>query len=333
MEITERETWIDNVKVIACILVVLGHFFQSMTKAGILAENNLYGWFEQTIYYFHVPLFFICSGYLYQKFSRVNNLKSWGRNVLKKLINLGVPYFVFSFVTWFLKNAFSGSVNGEVGGLTDTLLIHPTSPYWYLYGLFFIFLITPTFQSKAIAAAGLAAALVFKGFAVFFGGGCAGTLPAVSYILADEIWFVFGMIIAFGNLPKMFSRPVGAILGTAFVIISLFVWRFEDAILSFLMGVMACAAVCMIIEKYKTIRYLDHFAKYTMPIFLMHTLFAAPCRVILLKLGIDHPLIQIVLGIAVSFMGPVIAMIVLERIKLDFLVYPIKVLRKKKDNG
>lgn len=33
-----REKWVDDVKVIACILVVLGHFFQSMTKANILPE-------------------------------------------------------------------------------------------------------------------------------------------------------------------------------------------------------------------------------------------------------------------------------------------------------
>ena len=37
-----REKWVDDVKVIACILVVLGHFFQSMTKASILPENDLY---------------------------------------------------------------------------------------------------------------------------------------------------------------------------------------------------------------------------------------------------------------------------------------------------
>lgn len=28
----QREIWVDNVKVIACILMVLGHFFQSMTE-------------------------------------------------------------------------------------------------------------------------------------------------------------------------------------------------------------------------------------------------------------------------------------------------------------
>ena len=90
-----REKWVYDVKVIACILVVLGHFFQSMTKANILPENDLYEWFETTIYYFHVPLFFICSGYLYQKYSRVNNVSSWCRNVAKKVLALGVPYLTF----------------------------------------------------------------------------------------------------------------------------------------------------------------------------------------------------------------------------------------------
>ena len=86
-----REKWVDGVKVIACILVVLGHFFQSMTKANILPENDLYEWFNTTIYYFHVPLFFICSGYLYQKYSKVNSVGSWYRNVAKKVLVLGVP--------------------------------------------------------------------------------------------------------------------------------------------------------------------------------------------------------------------------------------------------
>lgn len=158
----KREIWVDNVKVIACILVVLGHFFQSMTQADVLPANNLYQWFNQTIYYFHVPLFFICSGYLYQKLSVVNDIHSWGRNVLKKLLVLGVPYFAFSLATWVLKTLFSSSVNNEIGGLGETLFLHPTSPYWYLYALFFLFLITPTFQSKGMVVIGLLIALVFK---------------------------------------------------------------------------------------------------------------------------------------------------------------------------
>ena len=58
-----REKWVDDVKVIACILVVVGHFFQSMVKASILPDSGLYEWFITTVYYFHVPLFFICKKY------------------------------------------------------------------------------------------------------------------------------------------------------------------------------------------------------------------------------------------------------------------------------
>ena len=48
-----REKWVDDVKVIACILVVVGHFFQSMVKASILPDSGLYEWFITTVYYFH----------------------------------------------------------------------------------------------------------------------------------------------------------------------------------------------------------------------------------------------------------------------------------------
>lgn len=166
-----REIWVDNVKVIACILVVIGHFFMSMVTASVLPDTDFYQWFRQTIYYFHVPLFFICSGYLYQKLSRVDDIHSWRKNISRKALNLGVPYFVFSFTTWFLKTVFSGSVNTQIGGLFDTLFIHPTAPYWYLYALFFLFLITPTFRNKSIAMIGLLIALAFKALGIFGGGG------------------------------------------------------------------------------------------------------------------------------------------------------------------
>lgn len=165
-----REKWVDDVKVIACILVVLGHFFQSMTKANILPENDLYQWFNTTIYYFHVPLFFICSGYLYQKYSKVSDFINWKKNVIKKALALGVPYVTFTTATWVLKTVFSGSVNDQVGGLGDTLLLHPTAPYWYLYALFFIFLVTPTFSTMKTTVIGLIVAVVAKAL-ILTGGG------------------------------------------------------------------------------------------------------------------------------------------------------------------
>ena len=174
-----RELWVDYIKVFACVLVVLGHFFQSMTKADILPANDLYGWFNTTIYYFHVPLFFICSGYLYQKLSKVDSFDSWKRNVLKKLIALGIPYFTFSTVTWVLKTVFSSSVNDQLGGIGETLFLNPTSPYWYLYCLFFIVLVTPTIVGKKSAIAIGIFAIVGK--VLILSGGGTDFMQSMSY--------------------------------------------------------------------------------------------------------------------------------------------------------
>ncbi len=174
-----REKWVDDVKVIACILVVLGHFFQSMTKANILPKNDLYEWFETTIYYFHVPLFFICSGYLYQKYSKVNSVGSWGKNVAKKTLALGVPYLTFSTATWLLKTIFTDSVNKQADGLFSTLVVNPSAPYWYLYALFLIFLVTPTLSSMKAATVVLMIALVVK--TLILTGGVRAYMPYLQF--------------------------------------------------------------------------------------------------------------------------------------------------------
>lgn len=325
-----REKLVDDVKVIACILVVLGHFFQSMTKANILPENDLYGWFNTTIYYFHVPLFFICSGYLYQKYSKVNSVGSWYRNVAKKALALGVPYVTFTTATWVLKKMFSSSVNDQIGGLGDTLLLHPTAPYWYLYALFFIFLVTPTFSSVKAAAVGLVVAIVAKSL-ILTGGGY--SVYAVSTVLSNEIWFVLGMSICVFDVQLKGRKIQGTICGLLFMILSIAVYMAEisGSAISFSMGLLACVAVILIAAGFeeKFGRGMDFLAKYTMPIFLMHTLFAAPLRSVLIKIGIENAVIHVVLGLVISFAGPIIAAWIMKKTKwLEFFLYPNKFIRK-----
>lgn len=324
-----REKWVDDVKVIACILVVLGHFFQSMTKANILPENDLYEWFNTTIYYFHVPLFFICSGYLYQKYSKVNSVGSWRKNVEKKTLTLGVPYVTFTTATWVLKKVFSSSVNDQIGGLGDTLFLHPTAPYWYFYALFFIFLLTPTFNSVKATAVGLVVALTAKVF-ILTGGGY--SVYAVSTVLSNEIWFVFGMSICAFDVQLKNKKVQGTIFGLLFTILSIVVYAAEISgrVISFAMGLLACVAVILIVAEVegKLGRGMDFLAKYTMPIFLMHTLFAAPMRSILIKVGIESPVIHVVLGLGISFAGPIIAAWIMRKTKwLEFFLYPNKFIR------
>lgn len=307
---------------------MLGHFFQSMTKASILPENDLYEWFETTIYYFHVPLFFICSGYLYQKYSKVNSVGSWCKNVAKKALALGVPYVTFTTATWVLKKVFSSSVNDQIGGLGDTLFLHPTAPYWYLYALFFIFLVTPTFNSVKATIVGLVVALSAKALILTGGYG----VYAVSTILRNEIWFVLGMSICAFNVQLKDRKVQGTIFGLLFMILSIVVYTAEigGSAISFAMGLLACVAVILMVAEFeqKFGRGMDFLAKYTMPIFLMHTLFAAPMRSVLMKVGIENAVIHVVLGLGISFVGPIIAAWIMKKTKwLEFFLYPNKVIK------
>lgn len=325
-----REKWVDDVKVIACILVVLGHFFQSMTKANILPENDLYKWFNTTIYYFHVPLFFICSGYLYQKYSKVNSVDSWCKNVAKKALALGVPYLTFSTATWLLKTMFADSVNKQADSLFSTLVVNPSAPYWYLYALFFIFLVTPTFSSVKATAIGLIVALAAK-VLILTGGGT--SIYAVSTVLSNEIWFVLGMSICAFNVQLKGRKVQGTIFGLLFVILSVVVYTAEisGSVISFAMGLVACIAVILMVAGFedKFGRVMDFLAKYTMPIFLMHTLFAAPLRSVLLKVGVTNAVAHVVLGLGISFAGPIIAAWIMKKTKwLEFFLYPNKFIRK-----
>ena len=312
-----RENWIDHIKIFACILVALGHFFQSMCSARILDSGAVYQWFDRTIYYFHVPLFFICSGYLYQKYSKVNSFAEWKGHVLKKILALGVPYFVFSLITWGMKAIFAGDVNSDVHGLGYDLFIHPMSPYWYLFAIFFIFLITRTMADNKSCCLIFAVAVLLKL------SSAAVDCYAVEIVIGNQIWFVIGMIackLGFVKAAKKFKYWVYIPMGL-FLILS--IWKLEY--LSFPMGLLACCTVMILFAN--ACGRPSSLAEYTMPVFLMHTIFAAGIRTVLLKLGIASPAIHVVLGLGASFAGPIAAAEVMKKLKLDILYQPGKYIK------
>lgn len=301
-----------------------------MTKADILPESDLYKWFNTTIYYFHVPLFFICSGYLYQKYSKVNDFKSWKKNVAKKALALGVPYVTFSTATWVLKTVFSGSVNDQIGGLGDTLLHHPTAPYWYLYALFFIFIVTPTFSTMKTAVIGLIVAVLAK--ALVLTGGT--EIYAVSTVLTNEIWFVLGMNVSAFDVELRGKKLQGTVIGLLFLGLSIAVYmtNVKSLAVSFVLGLMACATIILLVVAYddKFGNAMRFLAKYTMPIFLMHTLFAAPLRSVLLKIGSTNAVVHVLLGLGISFAGPIAVAWIMKKTKwLEFFLYPNKFIAKR----
>lgn len=136
------------------------------------------------------------------------------------------------------------------------------------------------------------------------------------------------------NVQLKGKKVQGMLFGLLFIILSIVVYMAEisGSVISFAMGLLACAAVILMVVDFekKFGRGMDFLAKYTMPIFLMHTLFAAPLRSILMKVGIENAVVHVVLGLGISFAGPIIAAWIMKKTRwLEFFLYPNKVLQRK----
>jgi hypothetical protein len=123
-----------------------------------------------------------------------------------------------------------------------------------------------------------------------------------------------------------------------FIGISIIINCFKTSgeVTSFVLGIIGCCSTLIIACK---INYSAKFEKalkkcnyYFLPIFLMHTLFAATLRVLLLKMDVISPIIHIIGGVTISFVGPILATFIISKIKwLDFIIYPNKYLKKESD--
>lgn len=137
------------------------------------------------------------------------------------------------------------------------------------------------------------------------------------------------------NVQLKGKKVQGIICGLLFTILSIVVYVAEihSGVVSFAMGLLACIAVILMTAGAEGgfCRGVDFLAEYTMPIFLMHTLFAAPTRAVLLKLDIGSSVIHMVSGLGISFVGPIIAAWIMKKTKwLEFFLYPNKLIEKQK---
>lgn len=333
----KRETWIDSIKVLACALIIVGHLLQGLQRTGLLVRDEALSFFVWFIYLFHVQLFFLCSGYLHERSYRAGNFKDWIYNIGYKFVALGVPYFVFSLITWLLKSRFIDLVNIRTGHLVNFLFTSPAlAQYWYLYTLFFLFLFIPNIKNEKVLIA------VLVGFFVLYLVSnklvfCFAFYSAAQY----GFWFVLGMVIqrlGFGNLA-----PRKRLLFTSLVFLISFTglasamyshgYRANFTAWTLLLGTLACLGFSMLFRYIEaggiTSRAVVTLSKYTFPIYLLHTIYAASARSLLIYIGVKDVQIHVVVGLLAGVGGSVLTAWFFEKLFYpEFVFYPWKVIRK-----
>lgn len=331
----KRETWLDFVKLFACILVVLGHLFQSFSKTGIIdADNSLFLGFNTAIYFFHVPVFFFCSGYLYQRFTQIHSVSDYALFNFKKILNLGVPYFVFSIATLGLKALFSSSVaSPQDYGFLETLFLHPASPYWFLYTLFFLFLAVPIMRGNIQTLTIIGFSVILKLSVVLVP--TVGLPFVVSGILQHCLWFVLGMACVRFSWTLNFNAVLkyGSLIFLPLAVLT-YLNHWQNLLLPSCLTILGIGMTVLWGYYLAPTRILNNtfvllLTHYTMPIFLMHTLCAAPLRSILFKFGYSDFVLHCIVGICASFFGPILfAWIAEKTVVLNFIFVPLNTIKK-----
>ena len=125
-----RVVWVDALKGILIVLVVLGHSIQTvMIKMGLSFIDD-YLW--NLIYSFHMPAFIAVSGYLAYSKKLVVGDGFWIKTSVKRFRQLMVPYLLWSIMLFL--------VNHNVLHYHEYLL-YPQKSLWFLWALFFIVII------------------------------------------------------------------------------------------------------------------------------------------------------------------------------------------------
>lgn len=323
--IRPRVGWVDSARGIGIVLVVAGHALGGLIDSPVGRDAAGFRPLFLAIYTFHMPLFLLLSGLL------VPDRLGRGRGPFLRAQLPGVawPYFLWSIVQFSLIFALGSWVNRPIGAYWPNVLAlpwHPVSQFWFLYALFWMHglaaLVLPRGGAGALLALGLAAKLA------------AATLvmPVPVKLVANHfVWYALGTALA-GMAPRRICAVLlgAAAAGGALVAMAVFaplpglLWvlamppalaasaelaghAWQMAVMPVaLVGVAAVIALAAA-PRLAASALLAGLGRRTMAVFVLHVMFVAGARIVLVRLGlVTQPWLLLVLQVPLGLAGPLL---------------------------
>lgn len=332
-----REYWLDLVKGLAIIGVVLQHSLQRTIYYFDLGEAFWLPTANDFVASVNMQWFFVVSGYIY--FVRRDKYLADAKTFFKtRFIDLMIPYLILGPVIWFGKFTLSAYVKNPVtiNDLLD-MFVTPIAFMWFIYVLFFVEIIIYALDKLTRWRWELTLAILFVVYVILhvtIGRG-KDVFRLTTYYL---FWYYLGGIFVFykglinSNANKLISG--GALWIIAFILHLGLKNTPVDKILGIVYALSSTMFVTMFFRKYcsenKVNSLLNYLGNRTMYIYILNPIIINGLRQVLVKTQIN----DIAINFITFFLGAIlIACLIAEIGKrfalVGFIFTPRKYIIKK----
>lgn len=325
----KRIDWLDSARGIGIVLVVIGHTLGGLIDSPIGAGLGAFRALFFSIYTFHMPLFFLLSGLMVP-----HRLERGTVPFLRGLLpSLVWPYFFWSVVQFTVIYALGSAVNTPVKQYWPVVLSLPWytfSQFWFLYALFWLHVLAALVVPRYGAGGLVLLALALKALAPVL------LLPvAVRLVCNHALFYAIGTMLGPDGLMRVAVErrvaeraalcPALAALALTATLIALprfagevdcaavsasmlanVAWRFPA-----LGAAVTCTIACIALASLPGLAgngLLGMLGRLTMPIFVLHVMFIAGTRIVLMRLAhVDNPWVLAPVLVLAGLAGPLIA--------------------------
>lgn len=316
--------------------VVDGYISGGKYLSSVASEYGIY----QVIYTFHMPLFFLISGFMFSLAYVDMGGKVKTQKLKTQLLDIVVVYVVFSALMVSFK-VFCSSVVNTQASFDELLSIgwKPVAVYWYLYVLalfYIVHILLVKCDKEILLAVGL-----------FCLSACATFLPF------SHIFFLYQFVfcLPFFFLGVVFHRDVCspnwklACLGLVASCTLLFLfWNhsttsYDDFVHRLpVVNTLVALGFCIFFWKaFSSVKWLDNKAletcgRYCLEIYVTHCFLTAGFRAVFVALGVTNFWLSLILNTILSTALPILFAMALERIGLhDLLFRPVHYIMRLKE--
>ena len=323
-----RDQWVDAIRGFGILLVTIGHTWRGLESSGLIPDFGLFQAVDMRIYAFHMPLFFLVSGFY---LPRVLGARTWTRFATSRIERLLWPLLVWTYVFFLFRIAAGSLANTQSNWSSFPWFpLPPREQFWFLWALFLVQMsalaIKPWLGHGRHKSTILWLLMLSLSLALYyFPIGLEGNGEWLSGAYQNAPYLFLGAFIGSMGLPIASNKSgaIGLVL-FVFLIASVPVLSAGPTSRLFLassLSLLCCVAVQFLHPKIGWAGSLFVFLGETsLAIFVAHVIFSAATRIVLIKVGVEDIWLHMIAGTLLGMLGPICLYLLARRLGVTRLV-------------